>query len=101
MTTLTLKGQLERDVAALLIEQLAGLGREDAPLTLDMGEADIDDAGVATILVDHIRQTAQRVGAVQILRPPQVLAHGLYRVGALGMSTIELIEPRQEIGSSS
>jgi anti-anti-sigma regulatory factor len=101
-TVLTLKGQIERDVAALFIEQLAGMDREDAPLVLDMGDADIEDSRVATMLVEYIRQTAQRVGHVQILRAPQILAHSLYRVGALGsQSTIELIEPRVELGASS
>jgi hypothetical protein len=100
-TVLTLKGQVERDVAALFVEQLAGLGKEDAPLILDMREADVEEARVCTMLVDHIRQTAERVGAVQILHAPQILAHALYRIGALGReSSIELIEPREEIGSA-
>jgi ABC-type transporter Mla MlaB component len=99
-TLLVLKGQIERDVAALFIEQLAGLGREDAPLTIDMEDADVEDSSVATMLVDYIRETAHRVGAVQIVRPPQIIAHSLYRVGALG-GAIQLVEPRQEIGTSS
>jgi ABC-type transporter Mla MlaB component len=101
-TFLTLKGQIERDVAALFIEQLSALGREDAPLILDMADADIEDSRVCTMLVDYIRQTAERVGSVQILHAPQILAHSLYRVGALGSrSSIELIEPREELGISS
>jgi ABC-type transporter Mla MlaB component len=100
-TLLSLKGEIERDVAALFIEQLAGLDREDAPVILDMVDADIEDAGVAAMLVDHIRQTAERVGTVQILRPPQILAHCLYRIGALGdRASIQLVEPRMEIGGA-
>jgi ABC-type transporter Mla MlaB component len=99
-TLLELKGQIERDVAALFIEQLAALGREDAPLTIDMADADVEDASVATMLVDYIRETARRVGSVQIVKAPQVIAHALYRIGAMG-GVIQLIEPRVELGTSS
>jgi ABC-type transporter Mla MlaB component len=98
---LTLKGTIERDIAALFIEQLSSFSKEDAPLVLDLEEAEIEDASVAAMLVDYLRQTAARVGSVQILRPPQVLAHGLYRIGALGPSSIQLVEPRSELGTSS
>lgn len=97
---LSLKGQIDRDIAALFIEQLSGFSREDAPLVLDLEEAELDDAAVVAVLVDHLRQAARRVGAIQVLRPPQVLAHGLYRVGALAGSTLQLIEPREELGAS-
>ncbi|MCK6550324.1 STAS domain-containing protein [Myxococcota bacterium] len=100
-TLLTLTGQVERDIAALFLEQLAAMEREDAPVVLDLEEAEVDDASIATMLVDHIRQTAARVGTVRIIRPPQVIAHVLYRIGALQGSTIQLVEPREELGTSS
>lgn len=97
---ITLSGQVERDVALLFVEQLAAFDRDDAPLTIDMEDADIEDGVVAAMLVEHIRQAAERVGAVRLLRPPQVLAHCLYRIGTLGpASAIQLIEPRAEIGT--
>jgi anti-anti-sigma regulatory factor len=99
VTTLTLKGEVDSDVAALFLEELAGLGRSDAPITLDMREAELSDATLIGSLVDQIRQAAQRAGRVQLLEPPQVLAHCLYRIGALeGGSTIQLVDPREEIG---
>lgn len=102
MTTLTLKGVVDADVAALFLEELASLGRSDAPVTIDMRDAELQDATLIGALVDQIRQAAARAGRVQLLEPPQVLAHNLYRVGALeGDSTIQLVDPRDEIGRSS
>ncbi len=95
---LTLEGLLDREMAALLVEQLSELGPEDRPVTLDLTLVDLEDAAVTALLVDALRQTARRVGELKLLRPPQVLAHSLYRVGALGKSTLQLVEPRQELG---
>lgn len=102
MTILALKGEVDRDIAALFVEQLASLGRPDAPVTLDMREAELEDAAVTALLVDALRHAALRTGGLQVLEAPQVLAHCLYRVGALGKgSTIQLVEPREELGTSS
>lgn len=102
MTTLALKGEVGRDIAALFVEQLASLTTADAPLTLDMCEADVEDAQVTALLIEAIRQAALKVKSVQLLEPPQVLAHGLYRVGALAPGTaIHVIDPRSEIPTSS
>jgi anti-anti-sigma regulatory factor len=102
VTTLTLKGVVDYDVAALFLEELAGLGLMDAPVTIDMREAELEDATLIGALVDQIRQAAARAGRIQLLEPPQVLAHNLYRVGALeGDSTIQLVDPRDEIARSS
>ncbi len=101
MNTITLKGEIEHDIAALFVEQLAALSQEDTPLTIDMSQADIDEAKIVAELVKRIRETAARIGSLTLLEPPQVLAHGLYRVGALGArSNIRLIEPREEIGTA-
>ena len=95
MTTLSLKGVVDADVAALFMEELAGLSMMDAPLTIDMREAKLEDATLIGALVDQIREAAARAGRVQLLEPPQVLAHNLYRVGALdGDSNIQLVDPR-------
>jgi anti-anti-sigma regulatory factor len=101
MSRLVLKGLVGREVAALFTEQLAGLGPADAPITLDLSEADLEDGVVTAALVDGLRQAASRAGSVQLLSPPQVLAHALYRVGALGSGTIHLVEPRFELATSS
>lgn len=102
MPKLTLEGQVEADVAALFVEQLAGVSKDDVPLTLDMSDAELEDGAVTATLVEAIRAAAERLGSLQILEPPQVLAHCLYRVGALGpASTIHLVEPREELGAAS
>ena len=94
MSRLVLKGLVGREVAALFTEQLAGLGPADAPVTLDLSDADLEDGVVTAALIDGIRQAASRTGSIQLLEAPQALAHGLYRVGALGAGTIHLVEPR-------
>jgi ABC-type transporter Mla MlaB component len=102
VSTFVLKGDVSRDVAALFVEQLASVTSEDAPLTLDMREADVEDTHVTALLIEGIRQAALRVKSVQLLEPPQVLAHGLYRVGALAPTTaIHVVDPRSEIPTSS
>jgi anti-anti-sigma regulatory factor len=96
VTTLSLKGVVDADVAALFLEELASLSTSDAPITIDMRQAELEDATLIGALVDQIRQAALRSGRVQLLEPPQVLAHNLYRVGALeGDSTIQLVDPRE------
>lgn len=103
MTNLSLKGDVTIDVATLFAEQLSMLTKSDSPVTIRMSEADLENAEVVSLLVSHVRQAAIRVGRVQLIEPPQVLAHCLYRIGALetGAATIQLIEPRQEIGTAN
>lgn len=102
MSTLRIEGEIEPDVAALFAEQLAQMTKDDAPLTLDLSEADVEDAASCAALIDAIRQAAKRLGGVQLLAPPQVLAHGLYRVGALVEGgVIHVVSPREELGTSS
>lgn len=102
MTTLSLKGAVDSDVAALFFEELASLGKSDAPVTIDMHAAELEDPTIIALLVEQVRQAAARAGRVQLLEPPQVVAHCLYRIGALeGDSTIQLVDPRQEIPLSS
>lgn len=101
MSLIHLEGEVCPDVAALFVEQLAQLHTEDAPVTVDLSEAEVVDAATCALLVDALRQTARRLGGLQLLEPPQVLAHGLYRVGALEGGTLHLVSPREELGTSS
>jgi hypothetical protein len=96
----SLKGLVERDVAALFIEQLSELEDDDVPIVVDLTEADIEDAVVAAMLVDCIRATARRIGKIQVLRSPQLLAHALYRLNASSEDVL-LVDPRLEIATSS
>lgn len=99
LSSLRLCGDVDRDVAALLIEQLAQLEAADSPVTIDLAEADVDDAKVVAMMVDALRACATRLGKLTIIGAPQVVAHTLYRTNAL--TNIELIEPREELGTSS
>lgn len=102
MSTLRIEGEIEPDVAALFAEQLAQMTKDDAPLTLDLSEADVEDARSCAALVDAIRAAAARLGGLQLVEPPQVLAHTLYRVGALRAGgVIHVVSPREELGTSS
>jgi hypothetical protein len=100
MAEFSLKGLVEKDVAALFIEQLSELEDDDAPIVVDLSEADIEDAVVAAMLVDCIRTTATRLGRISVLRSPQILAHALYRLNAIGEEVL-LVDPRLELATSS
>jgi anti-anti-sigma regulatory factor len=101
MSLIHLEGDVDPDVAALFVEQLAQLQQEDLPVTVDLSEAEVKDGPTCALLVDALRQTARRLGGLQVLEPPQVVAHGLYRVGALAGGTLHLVSPRDELGTAS
>ena len=101
MTPLCVSGIIDRDIAALLTEQLSAIHPGDLA-TIDFTEADIDDAVVVTTLIKLLRETASRLTRLEVVGAPQTVAHGLYRVGALGPNAkLKLIDPREEIGTSS
>jgi hypothetical protein len=77
--SLTLKGLVEEDVAALFIEQLAQLTPQDAPIRLELAQAKLANEEVAASIADHIRQTAKRIGAVEVVGAPTALARALDR----------------------
>ena len=102
MTPLCVSGLIDRDIAALLTEQLSAIHPGDLVTTIDFTEADIDDAVVVTTLIKLLRETANRLTRLEVVGAPQTIAHGLYRVGALGPNAkLKLIDPREEIGTSS
>ena len=102
MTPLRVEGLIDQDIAALLIEQLSAYTPDDGVLRIDLSEADLEDPVVTTQMVEALRTTANRLQGMEVYGAPQVLAHSLYRIGALGKTAkLRLIEPRQEIGSSS
>ena len=102
MSCLRLDGDIDADMAALFVEQLSQTTQDDLPLTIDLSDAEIMDGKACAALIDAIRQAAARWGGLQLIEPPQVIAHGLYRVGALPeQGPIHLVSPREEIGTSS
>ncbi|MCC7385032.1 MAG: hypothetical protein IT384_24515 [Deltaproteobacteria bacterium] len=81
-SSLTLRGQIDGDVAALFIEQLAQLSSADAPLTIELAQAQLDDAALAPVLADHLAQTAERIGAIHLIGTPSALADEIRRLGS-------------------
>lgn len=65
---------------------------------LDLGELEIaDDDGIEVASwVDRIREQVRTHGRVIVRRCPQMLAHTLYKIGALRDGRIELIDTREE-----
>ena len=102
MPTLKLTGEVSVEAATAFAQKLAALSPNDENLNVDLSEADLTDGQATARLVQAIRQTARRLSSIHVLEPPQALAHCLYRVGALGSgSTIHLVCPREELGTSS
>lgn len=97
---LRLTGSVEPEVAALFGEQLALLGEADRPIRLDLSDADVEDAVVTSMLAAQLRELAERLGPIEVRGAPQVVAHTLYRIGALDARLV-LVEPREELGRSS
>lgn len=67
-------------------------------LVLDLSQADIDDPVGVVRLAEAIRAASRRFARTRLLRPPQVLAHTLYRVGALEGARLQVEDPREEVG---
>lgn len=102
MKRLNLEGDVDRERALLFAEELSGLKLSDVPVEVELGSVELEDAAVVALLADGIRKVARRVGLIRLLRPPQTLAHTLYRIGALGPDAcIEVLDPREELGTSS
>ncbi len=99
--TVTTQGDLAGARLQTVLDALAGMTKDDRPVTLDLSDAEIEDGAACATLTRALRQTAQALGGeLIIVGCPQVLAHTLYRVGALGAGSIRLVEPRDEIGTA-
>ncbi|MFO0727066.1 MAG: STAS domain-containing protein [Myxococcota bacterium] len=75
--SLTLRGHVEADVAALFAEQLAELTEGDKPVALDFSSARIGEERATEILTEAIRQTAERLGSIQVVGAPTALRTAL------------------------
>ena len=95
--TITVDGDLEGSRLDALV---ASLNAAEAPVVIEMADADITNAAACATLAKVIRETAARVGDVVLVECPQALAHTLYRVGALGSGAIRLIDPKEEMGTA-
>ncbi|MEO1336006.1 MAG: STAS domain-containing protein [Myxococcota bacterium] len=93
---LTFEGDLDHQAVQTIVETIGAIDR--GPLSVDLTEVDITDGRACAALADALRKAAGRIGDVAVIQAPQALAHTLYRVGALGSGTLQLIEPRDELG---
>lgn len=93
--TLVLRGSLD---ATTIPSLMAAVDRLSLPLSLslELAEFDLADSAAAVAMVGLVRRLA--LGRrVTLCNAPQLLAHNLYRVGALGIdSSIVLRTPREE-----
>lgn len=96
--TLRVEGELSGQEAAALEPALLAAERTLPPgaLVLDLDELELVD-GVATALaVTAVRRLLACRGALVVLAPPQMLAHTLYRVGALEDGRLRVEHTRSE-----
>jgi len=98
----TLSGDLDAGGAARVLEAMEGQVSEADLSSLDLEELELLDGSAVARLVDLVRLLLSASRRVQVFKSPQSLAHTLYRVGMLeGDSRLELINPRQEEGTTN
>ena len=98
----TLSGDLDAEGAARVLEAMEGEGLRAEIASLDLEELELIDGASVARMVDLIRLLLSVSKRVEVLKSPQSLAHTLYRVGMLeGDSRLELVDPRQEEGTTN
>ncbi len=97
-----LAGDLHAEGAARVLEAMEGQVLGADLTSLDLEELELIDGSAVALMVDLIRLLLDGSKRVEVLKSPQSLAHTLYRVGMLeGDARLELIEPRQEEGTTN
>ena len=98
----TLTGDLDAQGAARVLEAMEGQAIEADLTSLDLEELELIDGAAVARMVDLVRHLLSGSNRVEVLKSPQSLAHTLYRVGMLeGEARLELVEPRQEEGTTN
>ena len=98
----TLTGDLDAQGAACVLEAMEGEVLSADFTSLDLEELELLDGAAVARMVGLVRLLLSGSRRVQVLKSPQSLAHTLYRVGMLeGDSRLELVEPRQEEGTTN
>ena len=98
----TLSGDLDSEGAARVLEAMEGQVLGADLTSLDLEELELIDGSAVARMVDLIRLLLDGSKRVEVLKSPQSLAHTLYRVGMLeGDARLELIEPREEEGTTN
>lgn len=99
---LALVGEVSREAAVELIAALDRVARDHEAAEIEFEDADLEEGIVTALLVDGLREASRRLTRLTLKRPPQALAHALYRIGALEQGgVIHVVEPREDFGSSS
>ena len=97
-----LSGDLDSEGAARVFEAMEGQVLGADLTSLDLEELELIDGSAVALMVDLVRLLLSGSERVRVLKSPQSLAHTLYRVGMLeGDARLELIEPRQEEGTTN
>ncbi|MCY3824061.1 MAG: STAS domain-containing protein [Nitrospinae bacterium] len=98
----TLSGDLDAGGAARVLEAMEGEVSGADLTSLDLEELELIDGAAVARMVDLIRLLLSGSDRVRVLKSPQSLAHTIYRVGMLeGDTRLELVEPRQEEGTTN
>ena len=71
-------------------------GRWVTSSCIDLSELEIEDGPGMATLVTRLREVAHRRGGLCLRHCPQMLAHTLYKIGALSTGLIVLESPREE-----
>ena len=97
-----LTGDLDAQGAARVLETMEGQALNADLTSLDLEELELIDGAAVARMVDFIRLLLNASRRVRVFKSPQSLAHTLYRVGMLeGDARLELIDPRQEEGTTN
>ena len=82
---LALVGELDGDTVEALLDALARAAADEppGPLSLDLGELELLDGVAVARAVTALRALLPRHSPLTLRDAPQMLAHTLYRVGAL------------------
>lgn len=93
---LSVQGVVRAAEAAELARLLATAPVSGAGLELDLDELELEDGVAVAEAVNGLRALAARAGPVRVREAPQMLAHTLYKVGALDRAAIQLLSTRAE-----
>ena len=69
----------------------------EKPSALELSALTVEDGESMALIISAIR----RMQPISVMAAPQMLAHGLYKIGALRSGTIRLIDPREDEGQGA
>lgn len=90
-------GDVAGPEGATLAEALRALPSA-GEVVLDLADLDLDDGVAVAHLVTGLRALRARCDRLVLVAAPQMLAHTLYKVGALSDPGLVLVAPRQDEG---